>query len=88
MWSLGVEYLLGMCQDMGRKWKKRKKGRRVQEDGGADKKVGKGEKPMGIERKYPKVLKKNIRLLNIECGVHGRFKHKREVITLSQWGFF
>lgn len=55
---------------------------------GADKKVGKGEKPMGIERKYPKVLKKNIRLLNIEYGVHGRFKHKREVITLSQWGFF
>lgn len=43
---------------------------------------------MGIERKYPKVLKKNIRLLNIECGVHGRFKHKREVIPLSQWGFF
>lgn len=26
--------MLGMCQDMGRKWKKGKKGRRVQDDGG------------------------------------------------------
>lgn len=70
----------------GRKERKGEEFRKM--GGGADKKVGKGEKPMGIERKYPKVLKKNIRLLNIECGVHGRFKHKREVITLSQWGFF
>jgi hypothetical protein len=79
-----------MCPDMGRKEKKGKKERRAELRKTwkeAHKKVGKEEKTMGIERKYSKVLKKNVSLLNIELGAHGRFKHKSEVITLRQWEF-
>lgn len=89
MWSLGVAYLLGMCPDMRREGKKGKKGRREELKTGkeAHKKVGKLEKPMGIERKYSKILKKNVSLLKIGSRAYGQFKHKSEVITLRQWRF-
>lgn len=79
-----------MCLDMGRKEKKGKKERRAELRKiwkEVYKKVGKEEKIMGIERKYLKVLKKNVSLLNIELGVYGRFKYKSEVIILRQWEF-
>lgn len=73
MWGSGREYLLSVCQDRRRVREREKKKRRREEESWRsgrekDRKVWKEknlprEKPVGRERTYSKILKKNLSIM-------------------------